>query len=553
MSYAVVGILVIAFIAFVVLSAKSWHWSNIVFLCLCFLSGLAAVISTAQVLEARRGVLLDLAQSEKQLASVEAEVAAALYGQDEFAAEYGKDSLNGLSEELGIELSGQGRIWRGGIVTAEGDSRTFKFPTVRTLPDGYDNQMRDMLVFVFADQNFDGENYPVSFVGSMKVASETADALELEPVFINDQQEYDSPSSTWSLFEKAPLDRHDVFVKAFLRQNNLAGEKLDVKDDMLNEKLTQFRQFMIEQYVPADLFGFDLSDEAQAREYEMTIDRLMFDGLPVVKIDSWIQTQNDRFETRFNPSVEEVFVRYKFNENSTRPYQVDADGNIESDGQFSRNGRAVDPSLHAGGAIEFKKDDEILVDQLTADGYQRGDDVVPAFSSAEPVTEIERVFVRRLNDFPFLLKNAKRLIDEYTIEIASLDISNAQSQKAVEDTQNQSNERDIEIENLLADQEKFEGDLQIVSKFAGELGGQKGTLESKVSTTETSVKTQHREVKMIVRAMAEANRYNNPTGSGGGSGSTILETLPPAIAPQATEPILAPGEYESWTPAGDLR
>ena len=69
---------------------------------------------------------------------------------------------------------------------------------------------------------------------------------------------------------------------------------------------------MQEQYIPADIFGFDLNDQQQAREYEFIIDKIMFDGLSLVKIESYIEAQSDRIAERFDPPVEEIFVEFRF-------------------------------------------------------------------------------------------------------------------------------------------------------------------------------------------------------------------------------------------------
>ena len=485
----------------------------------------------AQVLDARWNAMREVQKSQQQLEQLEQQIETARYGSG-FAFEYAPDSLRGLSEALNLELAGRGRVWKHGAIKPNGDKRVFEFPADRILFEDLPDAMAksDMLLFAFVDEEVDGEYYPVTYVGSMKVVSETPGSLELEPVFVANQEEFDSPSSTWTLFEKAPVDQRD----AYIRDTDIM---LDVEDAQLNTKLTEYRKVLTEQYIPADLFGFDMVDPDQAKQYELMIDRIMFDGLPLVKIESWIETQTDRVSQRFDPPNEEVFVRYKFNDKSNRAYQVDSDGNINSDGQFTRNGQAVDPALHAGGEIEFQKDDEILVDQLTADGYQRGEEVVPAFSNQEPVTEIERVYVRQLSDFPFLLKNAKRQVEEYSTEIARLDENNARSQKAVEDTQNQSNERDMEIEKLLADQEKFDQDLATVNQFADQTKIRKSELEMKISELESAIKSLHRKVKAIVRATIE---------------SFESEKTAPVKKTQVTQPILAPADESSIAP-GELR
>ncbi|MEM9412571.1 MAG: hypothetical protein AAGA30_15770, partial [Planctomycetota bacterium] len=153
MSYAIVGILVVAFIAFVIMSAKAWHWSNIVFLCLCFLTGLGGLIAMAQVLDSRRDQMLDLKKVNEQLERVESDIETVVYGSG-FSDEYDPESLRGLSEALSLELAGQGRVWYSGAVEATGENRIFKFAGNRIQAEENPAQMDDMLLFVFADQQF---------------------------------------------------------------------------------------------------------------------------------------------------------------------------------------------------------------------------------------------------------------------------------------------------------------------------------------------------------------------------------------------------------------
>ena len=499
MQYAIVGILVIAFIAFVVLSAKAWHWSNIVFLSLTFLAGLGALIGMSQVLDARRTEMLAAKRTGEALEQIEQQIETVLNGSP--AYEYAPDSLRGLSEALDLETAGQGRVWRSGTIEIQDKNRVFKFSGDRIFSQDNPANMQDMLVFVYADQVYEEVVYPVLFVGTMRVIAETPNSLELEPVFIANAEEFDAPSQTWTLFEKSPADQRD----AYIRNTDI---KLDIDDPNLNQQLTEYRKILVEQFMPASVFNLDLNNPEQARQYENMVDRVMFDGLPLVKIENWIEAQTDRISQRFDPSNEEVFVRYQFQEKSKLTYQVDSTGSIETDGQFTRGGQAVDPALHAGGEIEFQKGDEILVDQLTADGYQRGDEPVTPFPTQEPVTEVTRVYIRQLSDFPFLLKTLQRRTAEYTAEIARIAENNRRSQVADADAQEQISLRDDVIERLTSDQAKLQADLDKVRLFADEVKMKKNELESSIAMTSGEIREQHRKIKAMVRSISE-----NATGS----------------------------------------
>ena len=143
----------------------------------------------SQVLEARRAEMKDLRKSEEDLKRVEDEIESVLYGSG-FSFEYSKDSLRGRSEALSLEVAGRGRVWRSGEISTNGAKRTFQFPSDRI---EHTSQMVDMVLFAFADRVFEGDDfaYPVSFVGSFRVETDTPNTLELVPLFISDQEEYE--------------------------------------------------------------------------------------------------------------------------------------------------------------------------------------------------------------------------------------------------------------------------------------------------------------------------------------------------------------------------
>ncbi len=531
MSYAIVGILVVAFIAFVVLSAKAWHWSNIVFLCLTFLAGLGGLIAMSQVLDSRLAAMKDVAKSEADLKRTNEQIDQVLVG-DVLSHEYSPDSLRGLSEALSLELAGQGRVWKNGGISASGQKRVFQLASPRIEFDPSTSLLTDMILFVYSDRVFENDDniYPAVFVGSFRVAAETADTIELEPIFISDQDEYNAPTSSWTLFEKSPVDQRD----AYIRDTDIV---IDFDSANLNADLNNYRNVLVQEHLPAELFGLDLSDRDQAREYELIIDRHLFDGLPLVKIESWIASQSDRLAQRFDPTPEEIFVRYRFDEKSNRPYQVDATGNIENDGQFTKNGYAVDPSLHAGGEIEFQKGDEILVDQLTADGYQRGDEPVPPYTTLEPVTEVNRVFVRQLNDYPFLLQTLQRQNELYTKEIERVKSDNERSSVAIANAEAQATMRDTEIENLLADQGKFQQDDRVISEFLDATKQRKEEVETGISRIAAEIKNQSKRLRAIFNAIEEKLSPNRE------SGTEVI------AVPNGSGPFLSP---DSTAPFGSL-
>ena len=98
MSFAIIGVVTILFIVFAILSAKSWHWVNIVFLVLTYLAGVGAVIGAAQVLQLRSKEVSALIKSEKTLETVTKQVEEALYGTSD-SNEFSADSILGPCSE----------------------------------------------------------------------------------------------------------------------------------------------------------------------------------------------------------------------------------------------------------------------------------------------------------------------------------------------------------------------------------------------------------------------------------------------------------------------
>ena len=169
----VISLLFILLVVFCVLSAKNWHWSNIVFLILCYIAGVAACIALSQVLD-RRSKALALVKTTEMEAfglsidsdndgiddAIDADVEGKSNGPDadgdgisdnktRFALEsqakyaefgspnsltYSPNCLRGLSERYNLQQYGRGDIWKSGTPSAVGQNRVFQFQTPR--PEG---------------------------------------------------------------------------------------------------------------------------------------------------------------------------------------------------------------------------------------------------------------------------------------------------------------------------------------------------------------------------------------------------------------------------------
>ena len=194
MSYAIIGLVFVLLIVFGVLSAKNWHWLNIVFLILTFVAGVAACGAMAKSLKLRRDNIADAEKWEKQKEKNEEQANLAIFGSPN-SISYDSKSLRGINELLTRELHGRGRVWAGGTVSFKGNdaddpNRIFKFSAARESVDPT-NQLKGILLYAFADQPVAADNQllPVTFVGTFRVVGETPEQIEIEPIFITSARE----------------------------------------------------------------------------------------------------------------------------------------------------------------------------------------------------------------------------------------------------------------------------------------------------------------------------------------------------------------------------
>ena len=398
--YIVYGLIFLALVVIAILSAKEFHWVNSLLLIFLFLSTAAASMGLAGVLHKRSKQVKNLATKEKNLTRVRADYNKAVFG-DADAIGFGKSSLRALSAQLDLLRVGRGRAWSGGTVVEADGAWTFTFP--KAVPDGGLAQMESLQgieVHVFSEQALqvktsDGPkpaSIPVGYVGKFRILEVAVQSFVLEPVRIIDTEEASQPTSTWTVFEKMPLDRRGSFKDAMAAIN----PEFDVE----NISIGDFRKILETQFLPAENFPFD----ADSAEYEKLIDQYAFDGQSLGQIEKWVESQTNsgnRKSGAFQPLPEEVQVKYRFNKES-KEFAVDADGKPGEDGAFTPLGLANAANLHVGSKVKFKENDEVLIDSLTAAGYERAGTQIKPFSSSNDVTEVDRVFIRKNRDFPYL-------------------------------------------------------------------------------------------------------------------------------------------------------
>ncbi len=462
-SLVVVGLVFIALCVFVYLAAKSWHWINVLFLMLTFIAGLAATIGLAQVGSLRYKQQQEAIDAQERADKLVAEANQKISGGYD-STTYSSDSLRGISQQLALTMAGRGRVWSRGAVSPDGDNIIFKFPSARPSAGDDAVKLKNVVLFAFGEgiapvpraegeaENAPRPIVPISYIGSVRVIEESANSLTLAPEFISNPDQYAEPTTTWSLFEKMPLDRHETVTNAFRHAQNL--------DEDAEIELSKLRLFLQNGLLHPDRVGID----PNSREYEELLDRYTFDGVPLGTIQNWIDAQSNRISEKFEPAPEEIFVRYRFTAKSRKSYQVDSDGNLATDGPFTATGLAIEPALRIGREVQFAAGEEVSVDSISAAGYGRSDGTqVPPFPSTEPVEEIERYYVRELRDFPYLLASTTEASSKIEEETTRRQKSNAVQTTTLRDTQTQIAERSQLTEALESDSKNLRGDQQVIT------------------------------------------------------------------------------------------
>lgn len=508
MFYLVYGIILVVLIAGCVMAAKHWHWVNTVFLILTFLAGVAATAGMAQVFFKRSKAVSSLSKIQKQHDTSKKQLDEAIYGKASDIG-YGENSLRGVSNKLNLELMGRGRVWSGGNVAAEGEGLwNFKFGTA--VPEGEDNQLallKQIEVQVFRDQVINQRAYPVSYIGEFRINDATREGFVLQALQVVDNEEAASPTNTWSIYEKMPLDRRGAFKDAIAA---LSKEGANV-DEM---SIDQFRQILQTQFFPADKVPFDV----ESAEYERLIDSYAFDGVSLGKIQNWVEAnQGARKTGAFQPRPEEVHVRYRFNK-ASKEYTVDAEGNLETDGPFTPLGHAVSRNLHLGKKVTFEEGDEVTIDQLSAEGYQRDGTTIPPFPQTEDVTEIDRVYVRKYRDYPFMFSSLQSQRGKLVEALQGRKKDNATHDNAIAKNLEEQIQERIRIQaDLESDNKNMERDRDIIVAAESKKMAEVEALQQELKKLQ--------DVKIMLRrqigsaAGGIANRSQNtevPVSTGGG-------------------------------------
>ena len=531
----VFSLLLILLIVFCVLSAKNWHWSNIVFLILCYLAGVAACVGLADVLDKRTKALALVKETEMEAVglgidsdndgiddAIDADIAGngpdndkdgisdskarlALANQAKYAVfgapnslSFSPNSLLGLRGRYNLETYGRGRVWEKCVPSAEGNNRVVQLATPRS-EDALTLIGSELHVFRDTAMEFDGKEVkvPTRFIGSMQVIAETPENLTLESTFTLSQKDFDQieETTTWTLYQKMPSDRHDVF-------KSLVDGFDPSSDELQNSQITEYRE-ELEKLLPAVQLGFEIEStdneiaSKAEKDYERYIDHICFDGMSIARIDKWIDPKDEPAPQRksgdFVCNDEDKFTKYQFTADCDEAFVVDGEKVktiYDADayqGTYQPDGRVVDSSLQNEGQedVRFKEGDVVLI----AEGYTlEGQPLAKFGDRGFPVNNLGEVFVRGLHDFPQLLIDYRRETDDLVTDSAKAEARLAVARKNLESITEQTNLRDDIIAKLKEDKQNLELDLETVSEGVASRQKEIAGLREKIAKLETAIR-----------------------------------------------------------------
>lgn len=502
MVYAgIIGLVFILLVVFCIMARKTWGWVDITFVILSFIAGTAAIWGASQCYKLRYDQLKEVAKWEKQYNENKVKADLQIVG-EVTSLSYDPGCLRAVTAELRRELAGRGRVWSQGTLTADGANKVFAFSTAR--PDVTERPLLNVVGYVFLERKVGNQNYPADYIGSVRIEKESAESVTISPLALAEPGEFASPTGTWTLFEKMPLDRRDSLksaVKALMRSKGDARSDdenalmANLEDPTADLDITAYRRQLENTFMSPKMVGLD----GDSLEYEKLIDNYAFDGLSIGEIQNWIDANSaGRKILQFEPPLEEVFVKYRFDKKSSRTYAVDANGSVENDGLFTPLGLAVDKALHAGKEVSFAAGDTILVDKRTADGYQRSAEVtIPAFATTEAVTPVGEFFIRQVKDFPYEFADLREQSEKMSFESARVTKSNAVQAKSLADARTQEAARDAQTADLEADSEYLKKDFAAIQSLFRDKSDQNSGLKQKIKLLESQIEVKYKELRSL--------------------------------------------------------
>ena len=499
-SAGVVGLIALIVFVFAILSAKNWHWVNVVLLIFTLIASITSIIGMTQAFKHRRDGMVQFRDARIDALKKEAKLEKIISG-DPLSIKYGKGSLRDSNNRLTLALTGRGHVWLGGTVSktasADGEQQhTFTFKNERNLEN--EASLVGAILYAFSENN----GIPANYIGSVSVEGESKTEFTLKPVDLVDSQRFENPQKPWTLFEKMPQDQHGIFKEALISKiNSEAGdndsdvakfvksleESKEINKEFAEIDIAEFTQILKRDLLPANQIGY----AADSLEYEQLIDSYAFDGQSIGKIEKYVENTPGRKSTKFDPPPEKSFIKFSFTEDSDIAVRTDAEenvGSLENDGFYTPGGQSVIGALMQNpDGVTFKNNDVVLIDEPSAPEF--------ANSHQGKLKQVDKIYVRQLQDFPLMFKNMKIRGAQFEEETITAQATTAKTQVALADARKQIEALTEIVDKSTEDKERFERDTKNLLKINEALRQHSVKLEQQIENLKARTDWQYQQIQ----------------------------------------------------------
>lgn len=379
----------VAFLAAVVLgiySVRTWRAWDIVAGFLVFLAGLGFLILAALSLHTRRTWLRQVSSLETRYQQLQQQTQEQLHG-DPTEVPQVTPSLTSLRAQLSRLVIDRGRVWRD-VVPTGADANGNVNITI-TADAAAKHQIKDrMVLYAFREANLEGTSVvasdvkvPVAFVGEFHVTGVTDTGITISPsrpMEPDQQAQLTVGGATWSLYEKMPLDSHQVFTQSGSSRTEQEGQPVygEINEQQVREAFTVVQNNLPEQTrVPAE-------------RLEETINNFVRDGKRATATDEPQSVfQKVRFEKEHKVQVDPLAA---------------AAGAAPAEGAPRKFSDYFDPSGLAEAPILQRSDDDFVTIK-PGTVVVLPPDTAGALISEGVATLLEPVYIRPLTDFAVAL------------------------------------------------------------------------------------------------------------------------------------------------------
>lgn len=200
----VLAVVLLMALVTIILSAKTWHWSQVVLVLFILIFGTTALVLGTEVYRIHRNLRAGIPRLEQQIAAAEELKNRLVNGAPE------EPGIRELEHRLQLVTRERGRVWRGATPTSEvADDGKVSVTIPNPQPHGL---AEDTIVYAF-ETGDPGENK--QYLGEFRVVESGAEGVTLDPVPVIDARTGDrlvASEGPWSLYETMPADRPSLFA-----------------------------------------------------------------------------------------------------------------------------------------------------------------------------------------------------------------------------------------------------------------------------------------------------------------------------------------------------